>query len=145
MMPKCWAAQPSHTTNGTNSIPWSGQETGFRSWADIGESPRKFRCLAEDQVTERTITLIAFNPEFLQRSTSHKWHIRSRRDTVQCTGCKFPTQQPSCHYLLYFLPATASSTGSFYTIFLMVTRWEHLGVFFSFKDLYPLSIACRPG
>lgn len=112
-MPKCWAAQPSHTTNGTNSIPWSAQEIGFQSWADIGESPRKRRCLAEDQVTERTIALIAFNPEFLQRSTSHRWHIRLRTDTGQGTGCKFPTRQPSCHYLLYSLPASASSLDHF--------------------------------
>ena len=109
----------------------------------MGDSPRKFKCLVENQITDRRITLIDASWEPVQRSTSDKWHLRLRTVAVWCPAYKAPTQQLPSHYVLsawHYLLAPASS---FYTAFLRMLGWKQVGVFFSFKNL-PLGSIFAP-
>lgn len=56
-----------------------------------------FRYLVQDQIAESKMMFIDFNQEFLQKSTSERWHISLEK--MQCNGSCRPTTLLSakCH------------------------------------------------
>lgn len=106
----------------------------------MGESPRKLRCLARDQIAERKITFIDLNQEFLQSATSHRRHLRIGKVAGQYPAYKFPIQQLSSHQLLSARHYAQAPVGVLYIAFLRVPQWEHLGECLSFKDMHLCSI-----